>query len=67
MADLTLTERVYALEDQVKELTTTLTERLVSVVSVEKPEPARVEVRKKRKKKVVRKGPQVRRGFVKDA
>ena len=65
MGDLTLAERVYTLEDQVKFLTTTLNERLASVVLVEKrkPGPAVRTV----KKKVIRKGPQVRRGFVKDA
>lgn len=64
MADLTLTERVYALEDQVRSLTETLSEHLASVVLVEKPLSTVRTVRKKRKKKVVRKGPQIRRGFV---
>jgi hypothetical protein len=68
MGDLTLTDRVFLLEDQVKTLTATLNERLASVVLVEKRRPGMRpadEVRTPRKrKKVVRKGPVLRRGFV---
>jgi hypothetical protein len=65
MADLTLTDRVMVLEDQVKTLTATLTERLASVVLVEKRKPGPAVRTVKKKRKVVRKGPQMRRGFVK--
>lgn len=72
MGDLTLTDRVYALEDQVKDLTATLKERLASVVLVEKrkPGPAVKSVSERFVKQGLRdgrsrKGPQIRKGFVK--